>query len=393
MTPKKELTDLLVHNAFDALFNALKSDAAGAKRTQLLDTIHLVEAKYRELREDEIRGSQAAATIQVRYNQLREKLQEIIADLHRPQVPVIRRKQFWAPLSIFVVTSLGLFWGLWPVKTLHFQLDAQLTTLSVRLLEPYDLNYDLYLTLFEGGPFERVRTADQNITSEAYGPFDWELYDGYFQLSRFLLPQKMRMNLRVDGPEVLLNLADGQVRGELEVDSALTIVADGLIAMPLQHDSARIELIEFTTSESAELALRPAPTDTFHLQRLRVGVGWDYTERTAGGGIRSTIRSGELRANSLQYPLAREQFIEMETLERGYLSIRKLEDVFQIRLRGTATGLRIGDDRESLKAITTTRIEQLAKNRRANLLWQLILGLASLASLLVTIYQGIRGSR
>jgi len=373
---KDELLDLLIQNRFKAFFPALKKEIANRQRSTLADRLNLLEARYNELREDEMRGNQAAEKIQVRYNALREQLQEIIFDLyHEPAepTPLLQRRRFWLPVALVLASLALLWWGLRPATETRFELSARLTSISVRLLEDWDLEYDLYLQGMEAYPLSHLRTDTSDYRSKDYGPFGARLYSGRFQLSELPLATGTRLNLRASGPDLILDIADHRVSGELEVDSARLIIDEAAVEQSLRNR----QLIEFTTEPSATIAFTPAPQNAFRMDHLKIGVGWEYTTKDAEGRPVSTLQSGLLTASGITDTLLAKQLVEMDALQSGFLDIRQEEDALQVTLRGRASGLRVGDPGE-LQSRQPTRIEKLLQNKQANLLWQGVMGLLSL---------------
>jgi hypothetical protein len=382
---KEELLDLLIENRFRDLFPVLKKEIADRQRSTLTDRLNLLEARYNELREDELRGNQAADKIQVRYNALREQLQEVIFDLYRPPTepkPLLQRRRFWLPVALVLAALALLWWGLRPAAETRFELSARLTSISVRLLEDWDLEYDLYLQGWEAYPLSHLRTDTSDYQSEAYGPFGARLSSGRFQLSALPLAAGTRLNLRASGPDLILDIADHQVPGELEVDSARLDIDEAFVSQKLRNR----QLIEFTTEPSATIAFTPAPRNAFRMDRLKIGVGWEYTTKDAEGRPVSTLQSGVLTASGITDTLFAKQLVEMDALQSGFLDIRQEKDVLQVTLRGRATGLRVGDPGE-LQSRQPTRIEKLLQNKQANLLWQGVMGLLSLVGAVLGVLQ------
>jgi len=382
---KEELLDLLIKNRFKALFPALKKEMADRQRSTLADRLNLLEARYNELREDELRGNQAADKIQVRYNALREQLQEVIFDLYREPTepkPLLQRRRFWLPVTLVLASLALLWWGLRPAPETRFELSARLTSISVRLLEDWDLEYDFYLQGMEAYPLSHLRTDTSDYRSEEYGPFGARLHSGRFQLSALPLAEGTRLNLRASGPDLILDIADHRAPGELEVDSARLFIDEAFVEQSLQDH----QLIEFTTEPSATVALTPAPQHAFRMNRLKIGVGWEYTTQDAEGRPVSTLQSGLLTASGITDTLLAKQLVEMDALQSGFLDIRQEENALQITLRGRATGLRVGEPGE-LQSRQPTRIEKLFQNKQANLLWQGVMGLLSLVGAVLGVVQ------
>lgn len=389
---QEELIQLLVHNQFDELFQELRMQVREKGKQSLSERVLLLEAQYRELREDESRGTKPAAEIQVRYNGLREQLQEVIFELHqRPEapIPLLKRKQLWLPV-LLLAGALGLlFWGLSSVPYCEFELTARLTSVSVKLEDYWDLDYDLYLDQFEAFPLQGLRTNGDHFTLETMGqPFEAKLRNGKIQLSAFPLETETRLNLFADGSSILFDLAGEPIRGELEVDSAQLVLLE-----PLQRkDLASSQLIEFTTEPYVSMALTPSPATPFRMHGLKVGTGLDYTVQDERGNPKSTIQGGRLTACGIVDTLYEGQLLELDALLNGVLDIDQDGDVLRISLRGRASGMHIGDP-DQLQSMQPTRIERLFENKQAGLVWSVFMGLLSVVGTVLGILEVVRSRR
>lgn len=382
---KKELIDLLIQNRFQDLFDHLKEIAAAKKRGNLLQDVILLEAQYTELKQDELRENQEDQAIQIRYNKLRERLQDYINLLFRPITPLMQRKRFWIPVAFFISGIALFWWGLSPSEFAQFELKANLSSISFRLEDTWDFDYDLYLKQFEAYPILHLRTNEANYTEDEYGAFGVALNRGHFQLSTLKLEKGTRVHVRSDGPDLIFNIDDQSLAGEIEVDSARFRIDE----IPIQTSFSSSNFIDFKTVPSSEMAITPAQADQFQMKLLKVGKGWDYTLQNEDGSPESTIKSGTINASGIKDTLLEGQMVEMEALQNGNLDIKKAGDDLEITLRGLSKGLKIGDQ-NLLQNRQPTRIELLIKNPLANLGWKIVMGALTLFGAVFGLVQVIK---
>ena len=381
---KKSLLKEVAQNKFQALSIQLealliekKRDDLAGELAQLVGQHHLYEQHLLEGTHTDQELNREAARLRKSFVLFIDKVFAI-----QSRATKTRSRQRWLWVGLLLVSGLLILIGNMKWPSIEFVLEGETSFVAFRADQLTPLEDDLALEDFFSHTLKSVRLDGLNFQVEGGASLDEvAIFGGKLRLEKLDIPA---------GTTVNYDIADGQINGQLFVDSIQCLISLKGAELELVNQGIMETIGNDSTLVTADLILAQNPQFSFTLSsedrifqyRLLPVSGLQFQRRSTDeiGGLESALQSGAITTRDIKFDLDNNLYVNFIDPKSTTLSLLQSGANFQIRVEGMAKNVTIGGRPDRQKSIKSTVAEHLGKNDQANRILNWLAGLIAALS-------------